>query len=400
MINRKYGRKLKKKVLMETKKEFKSIVIGGDHYNTYGIVRSLGEQGIKSDVLIFGCKQKSSFVLKSKYVEVGFACQRHEEAIEYLSKHYNDTTVNIVICCSDKAEELIVEYYDKLSDKFILPVCENPQETLRLMNKMVIGNLAESCGIRIPKSWKVVDRIIPNGIEFPCLTKPMESTKGHKSDIVVCHGKEELTAVINDPNRCSDYVVQEYIEYQKEISILGVVLQNGEVVLSGCIDKLRTCMIGTSSFAVMIDNSVLGNNVDKLKDLMKRSGYKGLFSAEFLKKDDQLFFLEVNFRNDGNTYVATASGQNLPYLYVMSCLKKNRLKETFAHYPCYFMLEIEDFMTRRRNGVSFWQWKKDLQKADCCLVYEKNDKAPFRKKIWLTIGSYSQIVFRKVGLLK
>lgn len=372
------------------------IVIGGDHYNTYGIIRSLGEKGIISDVLILGHRQKKSFVLKSKYVTNGLICQSHGEVIEHLSKYYDSTTNNIVICCSDEAEELVIDHYDELSNKFILPICKNPQETKRLMNKSVIGMLAQTCGIRIPESWKVVDRIIPDEIVFPCLTKPMESTKGHKSDIVVCHDKEELTAVINDPNRCSDFVVQEYIEYEKEISILGVVLQNGEVVLSGCIDKLRTCMIGTSSFAVMIENSVLGNYVDKLKELMKRSGYKGLFSAEFLKKDDQLFFLEVNFRNDGNTYVATASGQNLPYLYVMSCLKENRLEKTFAHYPCYFMLEIEDFMTRSKNGVSFWQWKKDLQKANCCLVYDKNDKAPFWKKIWLILCFYIKAVFHKL----
>ena len=383
---------------METKNEFRVVVIGGDHYNTYGIVRSLGEQSIVSDVLILGHRQKGSFVLKSKYVANGFLCQNHGEAIEYLSKYYDCTTKNIVICCSDEAEELIIDHYDELSNKFILPICKNPQETKRLMNKSAIGALAQLCGIRIPESWEVVDRIVTDDIVFPCLTKPMESTKGHKSDIVVCHNKEELTTVIKDLNRCSDYVVQEYIEYEKEISILGAVLQNGEVIFSGCIDKLRTCMIGTSSFAVMIDNSVLGNDVERLKDLMKRSSYKGLFSAEFLKKDDQLYFLEVNFRNDGNTYVATASGQNLPYLYVMSCLNDNKPKKTTAHYPCYFMLEIEDFMTRHKNGVSFRQWKIDLHKADCCLVYNKNDKAPFRKKIWMIIGSYFQIVLHKVGL--
>ena len=374
------------------------IVIGGDHYNTYGIIRSLGEKGIISDVLILGHRQKKSFVLKSKYVTNGLICQSHGEVIEHLSKYYDSTTNNIVICCSDEAEELVIDHYDELSNKFILPICKNPQETKRLMNKSVIGMLAQTCGIRIPESWKVVDRIIPDEIVFPCLTKPMESTKGHKSDIVVCHNKEELTTVINDPNHCSDYVVQEYIEYEKEISILGAVLQSGEVIFSGCIDKIRTCMIGTSSFAVMTDHSVLGDNVAKLKELMENSGYKGLFSAEFLKKDDQFYFLEVNFRNDGNTYVATTSGQNLPYLYVMSCINGSIPKGLYVHYPCYFMLEIEDFMARRKNGVSFRQWKKDLQKADCCLVYDKNDKAPFRKKIWMIIGSYFQIIFHKVGL--
>ena len=41
------------------------IIIGGDHYNTYGIVRSLGEKGILSTVFIQG-QNLGSFILKSK----------------------------------------------------------------------------------------------------------------------------------------------------------------------------------------------------------------------------------------------------------------------------------------------------------------------------------------------
>ena len=165
-------------------------------------------------------------------------------------------------------------------------------------------------------------------------------------------------------------------------------------------------MIGTSSFAVMVDNALLGDNVRKLTELMKRSGYRGLFSAEFLKKGDTFYFLEVNFRNDGNTYVSTASGLNLPFLYVMSCLGK-RPETATGHYPCYFMLEIEDFRARKRNGVSFQQWRRDLRRADCCLVYDKADIEPFKKKVRMILGTYIKIpykipyiVLRKVGLIK
>ena len=136
---------------------------------------------------------------------------------------------------------------------------------------------------------------------------------------------------------------------------------------------------------------------------MKRSGYKGLFSAEFLKTKDQLYFLEVNFSNDGNTYVATTSGQNLPYLYVMSCIGKNLPFEESPHYPCYFMLEIEDFRKRRKNGVSLHQWIKDFQKANCCLVYDGNDVMPFKKKMMMTLSSKTKIIkiiLRKIGLIK
>ena len=376
------------------------VVIGGDHYNTYGIIRSLGEKGIKSDVLILGQKQKGSFVLKSKYVRKGYGCKNHEQAIGYLTNKYDNTTNNIVICCSDEAEELIIKYFDKLSDIFILPICKDFQETQRLMNKMAIGILAKSCGIKIPKSWEVIRRIIPKDIEFPCLTKPAESTKGHKSDIVVCHSRDELIAVINAPQRCSDFVVQEYINFEKEVSILGVVLENGDVCLSGCIDKLRTCAIGTTSFGVMVDNELLGNNVAKLEKMMKQTGYRGLFSAEFLKKEDTYYFLEVNFRNDGNTYVATASGINLPYLYLQSFFDDKETVDFTPRFPCYFMFEIEDFKTRHRNNVSYQQWKQNLKQVDCCLVYNKDDKAPFRKKMIKTVLRPIRIVLRKLGLIQ
>ena len=63
------------------KTKYNIIVIGGDHYNTYGIVRSLGEEGINSDVLILGCMGKDSFVMRSKYVANGHGCEAHDEVI-------------------------------------------------------------------------------------------------------------------------------------------------------------------------------------------------------------------------------------------------------------------------------------------------------------------------------
>ena len=239
------------------------IIIGGDHYNTYGIVRSLGEEGIKSDVLILGCKSKDSFVLRSRYVEKGLGCLTHDDVIAFLKRNFDDNGKNVVICCSDEAEELVLTHYEELSTRLILPVCSNYKETTRLMNKDVITQLAKQHGIRVPETWQVISRHIPNRIIYPCITKPLTSIGGRKSDIVVCKNEGELRAVVEDEKRCADYVVQEYIEFEKEISILGAVLANGEVRLSGCIDKLRTCMIGTTSFGMMVDNSLLGDNLPK-----------------------------------------------------------------------------------------------------------------------------------------
>lgn len=370
-------------------------VIGGDHYNTYGIVRSLGEEGINSDVLILGCKGKDSFVLLSKYVVKGHGCETHEEAIAYLKQGKERGDKGIIICCSDEAEKLVLVHYDELAANYILPVCKDYKETIRLMNKDVITELAKQYGIRVPETWQMKNRHIPDGVNYPCITKPITSTGGHKSDIVVCHNEDELKSVVEDENRCSDFVVQEYIEFEKEVSILGAVLANGEVRLSGCIDKLRTCMIGTTSFGMMVDNSLLGDNVPKLEAMMKGTGYRGLFSAEFLMKDNKFYFLEVNFRNDGNTYVSTASGQNLPLQYVHSVIGKEINKDCLT-YPCYFMLEIEDVLALHRNHVSFSQWRKDLRMAKTCLVYNKQDGKPFEKKMNNMVKSIIQRAWHKL----
>ena len=45
----------------------KVIVIGINHHNTLGVVRSLGYKGLKSHVIIM-CRQKNPYVCYSKYI--------------------------------------------------------------------------------------------------------------------------------------------------------------------------------------------------------------------------------------------------------------------------------------------------------------------------------------------
>lgn len=354
-------------------------IIGSDHYNTYGVVRSLGEKGLKSNVIILGTDTKKSFVLKSKYVKQGSGFLVSTDSIERIIEYAGESN-NILICCSDQAVDFITYHNELLKKQYILPICNNPAMMRKVMKKSIITQMANKCGINTPKTWTIVNRQIPDSITYPCITKPETSTSGRKDDLVVCYTQQDLEKVVKDHNRCANYAVQQYIKFEKELSILGTILKDGTVVFSGCIDKIRTCMIGTSSYAKMIDNSILGETKTRLEELLKMTGYHGLFSAEFLLKDGIYYFLEVNFRNDGNSYVATAAGINLPYIWINSYF--NITKESSkGNFPCYFMLDIEDFLAIRRNGVSFTEWKHDLYTTNTCLVYNKQDKRPFYKKL-------------------
>lgn len=372
--------------------DYNILVIGGDHYNTYGIVRSLGLQELKCQVVIQGGKR--SFVLKSKYVIDGIIANSDEEIVDYLMKNVKQKK-SIVYCCSDAALEFVLRHNYELKKHYILPVCEEASDTYKFLNKSFLTDFAKQHGVTVPASWTISNRVLPEGIVYPVITKSLTSTSGTKSDMVVCESEEELKRVVECESHCSDYQVQQFIEKEKEVSILGCVLPDGNVFFSGCIDKLRTCMIGTSSFAVMVDNDILADEKDKLIKMLIDTKYTGLFSAEYLLKDGKYYFLEVNFRNDGNTYVATSAGINLPYIWYCYFAKKE-LPKFNPIYPHHFMLDIEDFLAIRRNKISFFEWRKSVKQTSCFLVYNQMDKKPFLEKCKITTENILNRVIRKI----
>lgn len=361
----------------------KVIVIGSSHHNTLGVIRSLGEKGLLP-FLILKDKQDKVGVSKSKYINKWWLCFTDEEILNCLLIHFSqEMSKPVIISTTDSTTQLLDQNRSILEDKFYLPLCSVLNRVVELMDKSVITNLARQYDICTPRSWIIKNRTLVDDIIYPCLAKPLSSLVGHKSDICDCHNKNELIQLVQSPDHCNDYLVQEVVNKDREISILGMVTYDRrQIIFSGCIDKLRTAGRGSSSFAVMLDNSFLGDEKEKLETLLLSTGYTGLFSAEYLQKDDKYYFLEINFRNDGNGYVPTAAGLNLPYLWYLSCIGHLTEAEIISSkpiYPCYFMAEIADFVTNvLKKKISFKHWNKDRKLANCFLLYNKMDNAPFK----------------------
>ena len=51
-----------------------AVVVGMDHINTLGIIRSLGEAGIKPSAIIISKDKDKSWSLKSKYLNKKLSC--------------------------------------------------------------------------------------------------------------------------------------------------------------------------------------------------------------------------------------------------------------------------------------------------------------------------------------
>lgn len=93
------------------------IVIGTDHHNTLGVIRSLGEEG-KLPIVILP-NLKSTFIASSKYTSKVIKYDEKKEIIDILLKDYlNETNKSIIICADDSSISLIDNNYNLLKEYF------------------------------------------------------------------------------------------------------------------------------------------------------------------------------------------------------------------------------------------------------------------------------------------
>lgn len=118
----------------------------------------------------------------------------------------------------------------------------------------------------------------------------------------------------------------------------------------------------------------------QVKAILKKVGFTGIFSVEFLiDQKDNLYFLEVNFRNSTWSYAYTCGGYNMPYLWAKATLEgKLDLSKIKPLDEFTAMVEFPDFMENvKTRKVSLMQWVRDLKGCKCLYYYNKDDKSPF-----------------------
>lgn len=94
----------------------KTIIIGTNHHNTLGMVRSFGEEGQKVVLYIYG--SHSSYIASSVYVESVSYFATVSEAIDAVAL-YEDRSgkKQLVIACSDEVSSLMDSRYEEMIAK-------------------------------------------------------------------------------------------------------------------------------------------------------------------------------------------------------------------------------------------------------------------------------------------
>lgn len=373
---------------VEKIQSIKVVIIGGVHHNTLGVVRSIGDSPIKKQniilVLVGSNAKNNDFVSKSKYVDKRnvFYLNDDIDIVPFLLNH-DKSEKKVIICCSDGSVEQIIK------NKHILLNYHCPSIIVDIdviMNKQEQSAFVKSRGMLIPESTIIEKNkcVSLDWNEYPCIIKPIKSIcGGGKDDIKIAQSRGDLVDKMN--NSLSEiFQVQKYIDKKMEYQLIGCSLNDGEnVIIPGYTRILRQQRNTNTGYLEYSPLSNVQIDMDRVKNILKEFGYNGLFSMEFIRdKNDNDYYLETNFRNDGNGYCVKTAGVNLPFIWcyysffgeLPSEIKKN-VDQTIKFIP-----DLED-VKLGCNSVGVFRWIKEFFKAESHAVYSLSDIRPFVSQV-------------------
>ena len=356
----------------------KVIVFGNDHTNSVGVIQSLGKAGYESVGLLFGAK--TDLVISSIYTSYIITAQDPQACVDKLLETCFDSDVKIpIIATCDMAALTLERNADRLKGLFVFEYSK--QYTLEYLSKKENQvRLAAEAGFNVPKSWNLKDsKVIPDEVCFPCIIKPLVSCEGAKTDIRVCKTKEDLVYNLNNLGHTKNVLLQQYIERDYEISILGCALTSGKCIIPAVENKLTLYpkYVGLECLAniqPLEDTSIRYS----IENLIAHIGYVGLFSVEMMHciTDGKFYFTEINLRNDGAEAFITKYGANLPLNHIED-LNGLALTEQVVFQPGYYIWEMHHLASVACGDISLLTWIKEIYKSNGFLMSHIGDMKPF-----------------------
>lgn len=361
------------------------IVFAIEHYNPLGVIRSLGEVGV-SPVFI-AINNHVRVASKSKYIKKAHLVKDVAEGYEILMKEYGNVAAEtgkkpLLFTSDDRTTGYLDERYDELKDKFYFFHAGKAGRISEFMDKNNILQLAKKHGLNVLETVVAKKGEVPEGLIYPIITKSISpNVGGWKSDVHICHNEDELREAYKKID-AHTVLIQRYIEKKNEYCLDGVCGPNGD----------ETFIAIASTYSYLIDGyysprqDIVNFKNEKLQKalggMMKEIGFNGIFSIEFLiGQDDELYFLEFNFRNSTWSYASTVAGMSLPVLWAESMLTGKIAEDAYKEIPEGYcaMVEPIDYAKRVKTGrCSLWEWITDFKSIGCTYYYNEKDMEPWK----------------------
>lgn len=361
------------------------VVLGNDHTNTLGLIQSLGGLGYSIYAAVWGLK--TGIVKSSKYLEELITGNSPGNCIQAIYDRFkNEPEKTIILCACDGAALELEKNKDLLQENFLFEYTCGSYSISQLQEKNLQVKLASKAGFNIPLSIEISDpERIPQKPVFngPYIYKALKSVEGDKGDLTICSDWSELTEKAKKTlTKTPRILVQQYINRDYEVSILGCNLRSGECIIPAIENKLTLFPknVGLECLAY-VEELTDSTIIKPIKNLLMKIGYIGLFSVEMMhcKNDNKYYFTEINLRNDGANSFIRKYGVNLPLIHINDL--NNSLTDNLigaeALNPGFYIWEMHHFYSLLHREISIFKWLKEISKAKGFLVCDRNDFKPF-----------------------
>lgn len=354
------------------------IIIGTNHHNALSMVRSFGEEGKNIILYIYG--DKNSYISGSNYVKnISYFSTATETIDSVISLAESVKCRPVVIACSDEVSSLMDMRYEELNELCYFFNAGEAGRITSFMDKQKQLELAKECGFAVPYSIDTLPKNIDSEkIQYPCIVKPQASIYGGKN-IAICHTQQELKDALENYNPKFNILIQEYIQKEYEIVILGMTFKS-ETIIPGFIHKHREASGGTTFSTVKPISELPSKVVEACKRMIQDIKYNGLWGIECIKQGDNYYFLELNMRNDATTYSMKVAGANLPLYYYNKVTNPSYTINDVSIESIHSMVEFNDFNFVLKQDVGLFKWIKEWKSSKCKYFYSKNDKVPYKHK--------------------
>lgn len=374
---------------MKTTNTLTAVVVGHDHQNTLGVIRSLGEGGIRVKAVILSDGGFCS-TAHSRYIDEAIVIRSSEliGTLLRLGEQRGDRVP--LIPCGDDTAAPIARAYDRLEGLYILPSAGDGSNMLRLMNKMDMLEAAREAGLNVPNWVSLGQEEFPEleqlckALRFPCILKPIDLLPGGTFEFRILQTMDELLGSMDYITKnCQSVIVQEYILKIGEYGVNACRLhRSGETVFCGVIEKKRfsqASLGSTTAGTIRPDGHGL---CDAARRFVEHIDYRGIFDMEFITDGKDFYFVEMNFRNGGYGYACTKAGRNLPAVWAAeACGASIEAELQKPLCPTFFINESADLQNVRAGNVSVVTWLWDVLRADAHMYINRRDMKPLLKKI-------------------
>lgn len=364
------------------------IVVGQNYSTSLGLIQAAGEAGFSCGIIksIVNVPKRSTPELLSDYVVKTALCNRQEERafLDSLCKNFRKVDGKIVLLpADDYTVALVDKYRETLSRYYYLPSINGGAGSLsQNMDKFQQGKIASDAGLKTALSWVISagSTIIPEDMEYPCITKPQMSVGSPKSFIKKCINQEELYSALLEikTTKPCPVLIEEFIDVRREFTIPGI-SYNGTTLIPAFIRKQiigKGIHRGVTISGEVLDSSHFpGDLLEKLVSFVRKMGYEGIFDIELFLTDNGFYFNEMNLRYGAAGYALTRAGVNLPAIYIRSCLGMyNKVLDKLPKDGLSFVSDkaVLDYLSSRQ--INYRTYRQIIRGADFRFLVSNKDK--------------------------